>query len=227
MGLFFKREEECSVCHNNQGVKKIADGYVCNECLEQCGRFKPGSLKSCGAARISAAIETNRVNEERLAVYTPVKKIERYFDCDESKGYFRLGYMKNTVFHISDIISYEITENGNALAQNVSDGKKGREIWQMGIQMTTKIDSVPLVFISLMNGGKIKTGGLLYNSYRASALQIITALDVMKNNFANKENGHAGGDSPADKLRKYKQLVTDGIITEEEFEQKKKQLLGI
>lgn len=32
--------------------------------------------------------------------------------------------------------------------------------------------------------------------------------------------------SPADELKKFKQLLDDGIISKEEFEQKKKQLLG-
>jgi len=33
--------------------------------------------------------------------------------------------------------------------------------------------------------------------------------------------------SSADEIRKYKELFDDGIITKEEFEQKKKQLLGL
>ena len=33
--------------------------------------------------------------------------------------------------------------------------------------------------------------------------------------------------SSADELRKYKQLLDEGVITEEEFEAKKKQLLGL
>lgn len=33
--------------------------------------------------------------------------------------------------------------------------------------------------------------------------------------------------SPADEIKKYKELLDDGIITQEEFEQKKKQLLGL
>jgi hypothetical protein len=36
----------------------------------------------------------------------------------------------------------------------------------------------------------------------------------------------AGVSSNADELRKFKQLMDDGIISKEEFEQKKKQLLG-
>ena len=35
------------------------------------------------------------------------------------------------------------------------------------------------------------------------------------------------GDSPSDELRKYKELLDSGIITQEEFDAKKKQLLGL
>lgn len=33
--------------------------------------------------------------------------------------------------------------------------------------------------------------------------------------------------SPADELRKFKQLLNEGVISEIEFEQKKKQILGL
>lgn len=38
---------------------------------------------------------------------------------------------------------------------------------------------------------------------------------------------HAASASPADELRKYKQLLDDGIITQAEFNAKKKQILGL
>lgn len=53
------------------------------------------------------------------------------------------------------------------------------------------------------------------------------------NEFVNyvKENiGKKSSESPtsaADEIRKYKELLDEGIITAEEFEQKKKQLLGL
>ena len=37
----------------------------------------------------------------------------------------------------------------------------------------------------------------------------------------------AGGSSAADEISKFKRLLDDGVITEEEFSAKKKQLLGI
>ena len=42
----------------------------------------------------------------------------------------------------------------------------------------------------------------------------------------DKKGNHIQGNS-ADELKKYKELADEGIITQEEFEQKKKQLLGL
>ncbi len=45
--------------------------------------------------------------------------------------------------------------------------------------------------------------------------------------YAGKKSSPAPGPSAADEIMKFKALLDDGIITEEEFAMKKKQLLGI
>ena len=50
-------------------------------------------------------------------------------------------------------------------------------------------------------------------------------LDYLKNKSAGTANGNVI--DPADEIRKYKSLADDGIITQEEFEAKKKKLLGL
>lgn len=50
---------------------------------------------------------------------------------------------------------------------------------------------------------------------------------VLEPNLQAVQDGFSGGISKADEIERYKQLLDKGIITKEEFEQKKKQLLGI
>ena len=50
---------------------------------------------------------------------------------------------------------------------------------------------------------------------------------VVENFLLTKKIEHISNSSPADELRKYKQLCDDGIITQKEFEEKKKQLLNL
>jgi predicted Zn-dependent peptidase len=49
------------------------------------------------------------------------------------------------------------------------------------------------------------------------------ACDMVQEN--SRENGAVGNTSNADELRKFKELLDENIITAEEFEAKKKQLL--
>lgn len=48
-----------------------------------------------------------------------------------------------------------------------------------------------------------------------------------QHNLLHPENNMASSIDPADEIRKFKKLADDGIITQEEFEAKKKQLLGL
>ena len=50
-------------------------------------------------------------------------------------------------------------------------------------------------------------------------------LSVIKNEQNKDEENDKENRSPADEIRKYKELFDEGIITAEEFEKKKKELL--
>ena len=60
---------------------------------------------------------------------------------------------------------------------------------------------------------------LKINDYIQSQINRPTAVVV--------ESAPSQAASPVDELRKYKQLLDDGIITQAEFDAKKKQLLGL
>ena len=64
---------------------------------------------------------------------------------------------------------------------------------------------------------------------RNEEAEIIVA--YIKNKIEEVKNAPAGGIvqqlSPADELKKHKELLDMGIITQEEFDAKKKQLLGL
>ena len=49
----------------------------------------------------------------------------------------------------------------------------------------------------------------------------------MGNIIANRKTSESTDSDQADDIRKYKKLLDDGIITQEEFEAKKKELLGM
>ena len=60
-----------------------------------------------------------------------------------------------------------------------------------------------------------------------SAEQVRLALVGMIKDPLEEKNSQDTSISSADEIRKFKQLLDDGIITQEEFNVKKKQLLGL
>lgn len=77
----------------------------------------------------------------------------------------------------------------------------------------------------------MKAEGFTYNSYLETAKSLMGQLDLLMKKSAvateKKEENSASTVSGADEIRKYKQLLDEGILTEEEFQAKKNQLLGI
>ena len=62
---------------------------------------------------------------------------------------------------------------------------------------------------------------------KETAEPMVKAIKEAQQNYINKQNVSVQSLDEADQIRKFKSLLDDGIITEEEFEAKKKQLLGL
>ena len=85
----------------------------------------------------------------------------------------------------------------------------------------------PNVFISLISAETSKTGALYQSAFR-TAQDILSILQIIcENNQSHKLSTSQPYDSPTDEIIKYKQLYDQGIITQDEFDAKKKELLGL
>lgn len=62
---------------------------------------------------------------------------------------------------------------------------------------------------------------------KETADPMVKAIKEAQQNYINKQNVSVQPLNEADQIRKFKSLLDDGIITEEEFKAKKKQLLGL
>lgn len=74
-----------------------------------------------------------------------------------------------------------------------------------------------------------KTNGFIYKTMQSSAQSCISALDIIADQNSTEEMSNLESEtvSSADEILKFKNLLDAGIITQEEFEAKKKQLLGL
>ena len=71
--------------------------------------------------------------------------------------------------------------------------------------------------------------GIIIKNIKNGIFNIVSDLLVKRQNETNISKSIVNGVTPsnADELKKYKGLLDSGVITQEEFEAKKKQLLGL
>ena len=159
------------------------------------------------------------------------------------------------VYSFSDIVSYTPIEEGHnqtkkhgitravvggviaggagAVVGAVTGGKNYDYIDKLGVVITfSNNENIRLMFLN----SETKKGGFVANGYYKQFHDVCGVLDatISKNNQhlqleqqKKLANSNSNSISAADEISKYKKLLDDGAITQEEFEAKKKQLLGL
>ena len=127
------------------------------------------------------------------------------------------GFKGNKTFFYSDITSVDYKKPGmvNGYIQFVTAGSNSRSP-KSGIMGTSKstMSDENTVVLRAFNRTVPQKSEELYKL-------------IMEKVSQSKKHTTAAGISGADEIKKYKELMEQGIITEEEFNAKKKQILGI
>lgn len=122
-----------------------------------------------------------------------------------------------------------------AIVGTIAGKKTTDEVYNISVSIVTSNPNRTRIIVPVM---KMQTtrGSTTYKSAIQNAREILAAFtQIVKNNlheqqmsiFSNSSSSHSSELSSADELRKFKHLLDDGIITQKEFDAKKKQLLGI
>ncbi len=172
-----------------------------------------------------------------------------YIDKEKSQFVFQKNANYTAAYLFSDILNYEIYENGASVVK----GTAGRALiggvffglggMIVGSSMSRGVDGVckdlkliirlnnidtPQLVVQYTEDVDISKSSDLYNQMRASLQEISSCLEFMLNNKGEgkaiqpTENG-----SLKTQLTELKELLDAGLITADEFEQKKKKLLGL
>lgn len=149
----------------------------------------------------------------------------------------------------TDILGWELIENGSTVTKGglgaaavggalfggagaVAGGIVGRKktdsvCKDLRLKVTLRSLERPAAFIDFVLS-PVKTTSTQYAKAQETAHKVMSLLQVVyEEGQRGKGSSSEGASSSADEIRKYKGLLDDGIITEEEFEAKKKQLMGI
>lgn len=159
---------------------------------------------------------------------------------------------KYIVIDYDDIISYELIEDGGAVMSGgigraaigglmfgglgaivgSNTGQTSNPVCSsLQIKVTLNNPSHPTHYLKLIHNDSYKKSERLFQDRYQAAQDICAKLELIvreneKNTNTSPQTTSSSTD-PTEELRKYKALLDDGIITQEEFDQKKKQILGI
>ena len=195
----------------------------------------------------SDAIENRIVSSRDLKI---TRSVGNLFKIDEEKrlwyGQDQFGLKQSAIHSFDDILDYELLEDGNTITKGglgsavvggaafgavgalvgASVGKRTSSLncTSMRIKITLNSMDTPVEYIDLLQM-KVSKSSAAYKKATEQAQEILALLQVMTH---TKEASGAGGtESAADEIMKYKRLLDAGAITAEEFEAKKRQLLGL
>lgn len=257
---FFSLKVTCSVCDGeaNLNRQRIANKeWICSNCYKKSGvklgDFKNKPINQWTASDFESKIQSNEDNQEELENFNTTKKIGTYVEFDDNqKKWLVLSEIlgsrkKSTVYNYSDIIDFELLEDGESVASGglgrtlvggalfggagaivggVTGKRKQKGVCNsLEIKVTVNDMNNPAVFIKFITSSTKRNGFLFKSIYKdaqecLSVFQLIC--DQQKESNANSTSGSA-----AEEIKKYKELLDMGAISEEEYELKKKELLNL
>lgn len=266
--VFFKKKEreetKCVVCNEVNSLKKskiAEEKLVCSECFKKTSSDKlmriGKPIKKMTVEDIASAIKEKEVNDSALSSFNPTKKIGKKIEFDDHKQLwllpspFRGKRDRSTVYNYSDILGFELLEDGESVSQGglgralaggvlfggagavvggVTGKKKNKAICtSLRIKISLKDINNPVEYIDFITLDTKKDGSIYHDSYNQAqeCLSVFQLICDQQENEVSINSESKTAESGADEIRKFKELFDEGIITQEEYDVKKKELLGI
>ena len=164
-------------------------------------------------------------------------------DDVNKKFVYEKGTNLSKVYSFSDLINYEVYENG----ENVVNGVVGSPLGGLGVvgatigstcnilQLVLRINDVenPQISVFLLRGMGCDRKSGKYFRKKDNLQQVCSLLEYIINSNSHKrfENAQSQNNatekSPREQLQELKGMLDSGLITQEDYEQKKKQILGL
>ena len=202
--------------------------------------------------------EAQRVAKYSDTEFDITKDIENYLYLDENRkkiciptGLIKKKFDSTRVFNYSDILNYELLEDGNSVSKGgvgralvggalfgdvgaIVGGSTGRKQKQtctrLQIKLTLNNIDRPTEYINFIIA-EIRKDNLIYKNAYSSAQKVLSAFDIICNPNSKEENRNTettkNNKSVPEQIKEYKELLDSGAITEEEYEAKKKQIMGL
>lgn len=245
----------CMLCNGEAGItaKKI-DGQneICGICAEMCAFPRGTRLKLMDVNQVKdaydKALQDRKLDDEFVA-----SRSNSYIEIDDDEKLIcfpttRTRYRAPRIYSFGDIIQFEVVENGEtitsgglgraifggailgplgAILGGITGGKKTKGICE---QLELRIDindiNYPTHTIYFVTQ-KIKRKSFLFKQIAKELQETLSLMNYVAENATKADETYPSAtESTANNLREFKALLDDGIITQEEFDRKKKELLN-
>ena len=232
----------------------ISDGLVCIECWTKAGLDNSMNALMSGnqysGTTIKEMIAIREKNQLLISNFKATKNVGA-ISFDDNTQTFIITKSKNSkdLYRYSQIVAFELLEDGESVTKGglgravvggllfggvgavvggVTGAKKTKSICKsMQIKITLRNSPRQTEYLSFL-AVETKTNSFIYQTAYKSAQDALSALqlavDVADTSSAQTSTQTASG---ADEILKYKGLLDAGVITEEEFNAKKAQILGL
>ncbi len=203
---------------------------------------------------VNAETEKKEEHEAEVEAFSATKEIGKFILFDDVNKKFAIPKTSLTgkirdmkIFDYSSIVEYELLEDGNSIEKGgvgraivggalfggvgavvgATTGHKHKATCsKLQIKITLNDISMPVVYVNFIEA-ETKKNGALYKMIYPMAQEALSVLSIITKSQEQGNTANTEGVSEADEILKFKKLLDAGIITQEEFDLKKKQLLGI
>ena len=245
--------KSCDICNKELGFgsKKceLKDGLVCAECVKKAGLVSRKNLKGLTIEALKKGIEKNNKMLARQQIFKPTSEVGTYLKVDDNNKMFMTN---DLLFNYDNLVSYELIEDGSSLTKSglgqavvggvlfggagavvgAITGQKQKETCNsLKILITLKDTNCTTVYIPFITVS-VKKNGNVYQSAKGLAQNCVNLLTMIVSENNRKATASASVSSAsgpifiADELTKYKKLLDEGILTQEEFDAQKQKLLN-
>lgn len=247
----YSNKNMCSVCHNEKTKVHLSEGLVCSTCMGLAGLelkdYK--KIQTYSVVDINRMIEYNMKNKLEIENFKTTKKIGGFIEFDDINKKWFIPKDKSSkaypkIYNYEDILEFELLKDGESVTKGGigkavagglifggvgaivggSTGKKTTKevIKSLNIKITLNDINDPTEYINLID---FKTPKFEYQNIYTSTEEILSTLSIIlegNKTVLNKKNY-----SDADEIVKFKNLFEEGVITQEEFNKKKQEILGL
>lgn len=240
-----KINDNIKVC----GKHFIEAGINSNEIISR--KDKPFTIEEI-KERMRLSEVTKDESQKEIGSFAKDKQIGNFIAFDEEKKKWALlspfkGKVQQ-VYNYEDIVDFELLEDGNSVASGglgralvggalfggtgaivggVTGKKKTKEFCSsLRLKVTINNMANPVVYINFIET-KIKKDGHNYKIISDAAQECLSTFQLICDRQDKEKTEDSNSSSSADEIMKFKNLLDAGAITQEEYETKKKELLGL